>query len=623
MERAPSQNSRRLAAILAIDMVAYSRQMRADEDATLAALKAARRQSIDPAITAAGGRIFKTMGDGLLCEFPSVVAAVSCALEIQRMLAASSTGDGDPRFRIGVSLGDVVADSDDLFGDGVNMAARLQSVAQPGGIAVSHVVRDQVGNRLPLTFVSRGRVALKNIPDPVEVFDVVVGKRSAPVVRPHIRRLAIAAGTILAVVGAGLAAWRLNLLPSLFDSGSVVVAASSTSEKAPLVAVLPFANRSGDSSQDYFSDGMTEDIIAALGQFRGLAVLARSAVMPFKSTATPPDEIARRLGARYVVEGDVRRSGDRVRVQARLSDAQGGQVLWSDRFDGDARDLFALQDELVRQVAGTLASRVGRVEQERIVRKPFANPTAYELVLRGRALVEKEERKDLVEARGYFEQALSVSPGSADARIGLARVFYAYVQYGYTASITETLADAEKQLRDALRLDPTNARAQGLLGRVLTYYGRFDEALEAIDRALDLNPSDSEAQFARGSVLLWSGRTAEALRALEIGRRLDPYLTTERFFAVALANFLLGRPDKSLAELTAAVAQSPRYQSLYVLLAIANIELGREDDAKAAAAMAKRLDPFFDGTRFGSRLRDPKQREKIADGMRRVGLRSD
>lgn len=621
MESTAFPKRRRLAAILAIDMVAYSRQMRADEAGTLAALKAARRQSIDPVIASAGGRIFKTMGDGLLCEFSSVVSAVSCALEMQRALTAP--GEDGPRFRIGVTLGDVVADGEDLYGDGVNMAARLQSVAQPGGIAVSRVVRDQVGNRLPLRFVPRGRVALKNIPEPVEVFDVVAGAAKLPLRRPPARPLAIAAAALIVLAAAGSTAWWLQGRTVTSDPDPSTVAAAA-SQSAPLIAVLPFANQSGDANQDYFSDGMTEDIIAALGRFRALAVLSGSAVMRFKTAPVAPDEVARRLGARYVVEGSVRRAGDRVRVQARLTDAQGGQVLWSDRFDGDTHDLFALQDELVQQIAGSLAGRVGRVEQERIARKPAVNPTAYELVLRGRALASKDNRSALVEARGLFEQAMSIMPDSADARVGLAHVFYTYAQYGYAASPHEALSDAETLVREALNSDPTNAPAYAMLARLLTYRERYDEALEVIARTLQLNPSDSDVQFARGTVLMWVGRTEEADRAFAIARKLDPFPTADQLFGIALTDLLLGRKERVRDELGAAVQQSsPNRAPLYVLMAIANLQLGREEEAKAAAAMVRKQSPFFDGERFGTRLRDPRQREFLAEGLRQVGLRAN
>jgi TolB-like protein/class 3 adenylate cyclase len=613
-------STRRLAAILSIDMVAYSRQMRADEEGTLAALRLALDSVIHPAIATANGRVFKTTGDGLLCEFSSVVAAVSCAIAIQREFVGSGSVER-PKFRIGVTLGDVVADGDDLFGDGVNLAARLQGAAEPGGIATSAVVRDQVGSRLPVRFVSRGKTTLKNIPEAVEIFDIVPG---AAVARPsrRSRRLAAAvAASLLVLVVVGGAWWYLAR-PAMKGASAGVADSQTSAATAPLVAVLPFANQTGDTSQDFFSDGVTGDVIAALGRFRSLAVLSRSAMMSMKGAT--PEEAARRLGARYVVEGNARRAGDRVRVQASLTDAQDGQVLWSDRFENEAKDLLTMQDDLVQQIAGAIANKVGRVEQDRVIRSPPMNPTAHELVLRARALVNRDNRADLVEARGYLEQALAIMPDAVEARIGLARVFFVYVRMGYTANPSEALDDAEKLLREALRRDPSNAEGYALLARLLAARERYDEALDAIARALELNPSDAEAQFSRGTVLLWVGRMQEAIDAFEIGRRLDPFPSADTVFSISLANFLLGNIERARADLAASTAGTSRDRApLYALLAIVYSRLGRDQEAKAAAENVRLQDPFFDGSRFGTRLSDPKQRELLADGLRKVGLRKD
>ncbi|HYC65110.1 MAG TPA: adenylate/guanylate cyclase domain-containing protein, partial [Reyranellaceae bacterium] len=327
--------TRRLAAILALDMAGFSRHMSRDETGTLAALRAARASAIDPAIARHGGRIFKTTGDGVLAEFSSVVAATQAALDIQRELPPVAGADAPGVFRIGVSLGDVVIDGDDVYGDGVNLAARLEGVAPPGGIAVSKPVREQSEGKLAARFVSRGTTALKNLPGRIEVFDVQAADGPVrPVSRVGARigrgaMAAIATLGLLAVIGAGLFVY-LRPPP---------LAPEMVQRAGPLLAVLPFANQSGDQSQDYFSDGITEDVIAALGRFSSLAVLARNAVMPMKGSTMSAKEAAQKLGARYVVEGSVRRADDRIRIQARLTDAMDGRVLWSDRFDGGAREL--------------------------------------------------------------------------------------------------------------------------------------------------------------------------------------------------------------------------------------------------------------------------------------------
>ncbi len=615
--------TRRLAAILAIDMVGYSRHLRLDEQGTLTALRTARTLAIDPAIARRAGRIFKTTGDGLLCEFSSVVAATQCALDIQHGLPVPPTADAPGHFRIGVSLGEIVVDGEDMYGDGVNLAARLQAVAQAGGVAVSRLVRDQTAGKLPARFASRGAMALKNVGEPVEVFDVISTDVADARIRDSVeggapprrilRRASAAVAGVIVLAVAGLAAAVL-LRPTL--------PANNALRAPPLIAVLPFANQSGDPAQEYFSDGITEDVINALGRFSSLSVLARNAVMPFKGRAAGIDEVVQKLGARYIVDGSVRRDGQRVRVQARLTDALGAHVLWSDRFDADASHLFHLQDELVQQIAGTLASKVGRMEQERARRKPAGNLDSYDLALRGRAFLDNTTRASHVEARRLFEAALAADPTNADAKVGLARVFHFYVQYGFTESPLETVRDAERLVRDALRHDPDHAQAYGMLGQLMTYFGRDDEALNAIDRALAINPSDAESLFSRALVLMWVGRIEEARRAFALARRLDPVMAMrpDALFGEAMVHILSGEPDRARAALEGHLDQSPRFATAYVLLAIAYAELNRPADATQAATIVRRLNPFLDLGRFGTRLRDPAHQKIVADGLGKAGL---
>ncbi|TAJ36372.1 MAG: adenylate/guanylate cyclase domain-containing protein [Reyranella sp.] len=611
--------TRRLAAILAIDMVGYSRHMQADEAATLRALREARSAVIEPAIARHGGAVFKTTGDGLLAEFSSSVSATQCAVDIQCEMP--ETGSAAPgQFRIGVSLGEIVVDGDDRYGDGVNLAARLEAVASPGGVSVSRLVRDQTEGKLAARFVSRGALALKNMVEPVEVFDVVPADAAgAPARAARHRRLPrrlLAAFAAAAVAVAGIVAFFA--LPRVPVPGVV-------QSIAPLIAVLPFANQSGDLGEEYFSDGITDDVIGALGRFSSLAVLSRNAVMPFKGRQAASDEVVQKLGARYVVEGSARRAGDRVRVQARLTDAQGARVLWSDRFDASTRDLFVLQDELVQQIAGSLASQVDRMERERARRKPTENLDAYDLVLRGRALLETNTRMAHVQARALFEHAMASDPAFADARVGLARVLYFYVQYGFTESPVEAAQEAEAQLREALRLDPANVRALGLLGQILTYFGRYDDAMASIDRALAINPSDAEAYYSRASVLLWVGRLDESGRATDLARRLDPTTASrpDHLFNQALRLILLDEPEQARVLIERHASSTPRFGSLYVLLAIAYAQLDRPDDTARAVATVRKIDPFFDADRFGTRLRDAGQRQLVIEGLRKAGLRPD
>lgn len=615
--------TRRLAAIVAADVVGYSRLMGLDEPGTLAALKA-HRAAIDPLFAARGGRIVKTTGDGLLLEFASVVDAVAAAIDAQRAVAERNKdvpADRRIAFRMGINVGDIVIDGDDIFGDGVNVAARIEALARPGGICITDRVREDLQGRLAFACEDMGEQTLKNIARPVRVLrlDPTGETNVAPSPAPtRSRRLRYVAGAIAlglvcsALAGAWLLSWRQ---PAPVESAA---------RSAPLVAVLPFVNQSGDPAQEYFSDGLTEDVIAALGRFTSLAVLARNAIMPLKGQPTGVDAAVRTLGARYVVEGSVLRVGDRVRVQAKLIDAQGSRVMWTDRFDGDAKNLFQLQDELVQQIAGTLASQVGRMEQDRARQRPTQSLDAYDLTLRGRAQLDRGTRASYVEARGFFERALAIDPNYADAHLGLALVHYFYVQYGHAEAPGEAIRQAEELVREALRGDPGHAQAHGLLGRLLTLSGRYEDALAAIDRALAINPSDAENQYARAAVLMWSGRLDEARLASALAQRLEPLrMQPERLFNVALLELLRGEPQRARAVLEPHVDETPRSRTLHVVLAIAYAQSGRAEEALRSVAVVKRLDPFFDASRFGMRLRDPAHRQMLADGLRKAGLRSD
>src|SRR5215470_10936815 len=363
---------RRLAAIVSADVAGYSRLMGRDESGTLAALKAIRQEVVDPAVASHGGRIVKTTGDGLLLEFPSVVNAVRCSVQVQTAMAVRTAEVSEDRriaFRIGVNLGDIIIDGDDIFGDGVNVAARLQEIAPPGGLCLSSRVHDDVAGRVSASFADGGERQLKNIARPVRVYRWTPGATtSAPVktdARPSRRAWAIAAAAVVAL-GLGGGWWWWSSAPSgRPGAGRVTVAsaadtAHSTSSR-PGIAVLPFINLSGDPSQEYFSDGLTEDLIAALGRFGSLSVMARNAVFPFKGKNARPAEIGRELGVRYIVEGSVRRSGGHIRVSVQLTDALAGKLLWSRQYDEEIKDVFALQDAVTREVAGALAANLTQV----------------------------------------------------------------------------------------------------------------------------------------------------------------------------------------------------------------------------------------------------------------------
>jgi len=619
---------RRLAAILAADVAGYSRLMSADEEGTLRSLTAHRRELIDPSIAGHRGRIVKTTGDGALVEFASVVDAVRCAVEIQRGMARRNQElppDKRIEFRVGINVGDIIIQDGDVYGDGVNIAARLEGIAPPGGITISRAVQEQLGHRIDVRWRARGLQTLKNIASPVEVFEAAELSGSATAKPPTARRRVwpLAAGAAAVLAGAVLA-WVYWPAAKL-DGRAPSVASQSQMETVrpdarPIVAVLPFANQSGDPTQEYFSDGISEDLISALGRFRGLLVMAWNAVMPLKGKPEPIAEIGRQLRAQYLVTGSVRRSGERVRVTAQLTDAANGVVLWSDKFDEPTGDLFAMQDNIVRQIAGALASRVHSIEGDRVLRKPTESLQAYDLVLRGRELQSRATRSDHAEARQTYLRALELDPGFSDARVGLSETLFDYVERGYTDNPVELLSEAEEQARLAIALDPANAAGYGMLGRISVSFERYDEALAAINRALAINPSDESSLASRAGVLLWLGRAEESLSTFETIRRINPVLGPQHIVTIGMAHLVLRQPEQAKIAVEETIG---RYNSIYfhhVLLAIAHAELGSSDGLAREVAIVRRQNPFFDGSVFGTRLKDPAQRQIIADGLRKAGL---
>ena len=600
---------RRLAAVLAADVVGYSRLMQADDQATLAALTERRRLFAERA-AAHGGRVVNAPGDSILAEFPSVVAAVQCAVELQRSLAALDAGVAEARrmrFRMGIHLGDVLVDGAGIYGDGVNIAARLESACDPGGVALSSAAYEQVRDKLPLDFVDRGERQVKNIARPVRIYGIELAGKPAPRWRLAVgRRSAIAAVLAAAALAAGW--WMAPWMREPAEVG------------AATIAVLPFANQSGDPKREYFSDGVTEDIINALGRFSELRVMSHSAVQPYKAARTPPEQIGRELGVRYLVRGSVRESGARVRVGVELSEASSGRLLWSERYDAEGKEVFEIQERIVGNVAGTLAVRLTSLEQQRAAAKRPDSMEAYDLVLRARELIARGDRVSNREARGLLARALELEPRYAEAYAWLAEAELQRAAYGWIEIPEEALRRTEEHARAALAInDPgSNARAHSMLGALHSFTGNFHAALAESDRAIALNPSDAFAHAQRGSVLLWLGRIEDSIEASETARRFEPRLTSLRAFNLVLAYFLTGRPD-------AAVPVCESYlgvdrAELHAVCAAALAEIGQADRARAAAADARRLQPFFDVKSFGGRFVDPALAEKARAGMRKAGL---
>ena len=512
--------NRKLAAILHADVVGFSRLMGEDEAGTHRALGELRR-ALDPLIATHGGRIVGTAGDSMLADFTSVVDAVRCAVEMQR--AARNINQPMPperrlELRIGINLGDVIVDGDDIFGDGVNIAARLEALARPGTVCISQTVYDQVRNKLDLDYRPLGSHRVKNIAEPVRAYavgDATAGPRSRRRRRPLVAAAAGGALVLAGLVGwAFHIGWGVNLIgrgaaPKPPDVSALAAPARLASR--PAVAVLPFKNLSGDPSQDYFSDGVTEDVIAALGRFSNLFVAAKSASFQFKDRNLPPTEIGHLLDARYLLDGSIRRSGDRIRVSVELTEAETGRHLWSETYDQAFEDLFAVQDEIARRVVGAAAAKLTRFEQERVLTKPTVNLAAYEYVLRGRDRLVNATRQQNDAARELFQRAVELDPNYAAAYAALGGTYFDSAVSGWAEFPNEDVARASELARKALVLDPATISAYRLLAVVQMFSRHYDLALGQIDRALEINPNDAESYAYRGVILVFAGRSAEAL----------------------------------------------------------------------------------------------------------------
>jgi adenylate cyclase len=605
---------RRLIAVVYADMVGYSRLIGLDDLQTLERLRKLRSEVIDPALNGHGGRIVQTGGDSLLMVFNSIDGAVRFAVKVQQdvpVFDGDQLADRAIRFRIGINIGDAIADGTDLHGDAVNIAVRLEAECPTGGICVSRAVRDHVHGRLDLAFEELGSLKLKNIARPVQAFILKFDsdehlsgdgrvKNVAAAVRKRKRRTLIAVAGAAVFVSAGLAAWALHAGGWLdpFRPGSAVrpvevatLAAPARLAERPSVAVLPFKNLSADDGHDFFSDGITEDIIMALGRFSNLLVISKSASFPFKDSNAAPADIGRLLNARYLLAGSIRRAGSRVRVGVELTESTTGRLVWSETYDAEVDDIFAVQDKIARRVVGAAAVELTRFEQERVLSKPTSNLAAYEYVLRGRDAFSQETRDDNDRASELFQRAIDLDPNYADAYAALGFAHYEAVISGWSEFRSEELERAEAFALKALALDPATTRAYRLLAQINLFRKRYDLALAQVDHALEINPSDADNYAARGAILVWAGKAAEALPWLEGALRFD----RANGFAAArlcMAYYLLGRYPEAVDAGDHALSRNPGRNTQMIthpMMAAAYAEQGRQQEANRERAISARL----------------------------------
>jgi TolB-like protein/class 3 adenylate cyclase len=630
-DRASGAHQRKLAAILFADVVGYSRLMGEDETATYDALKRLRR-AIDPMIAGHAGRIVSSAGDGLLADFGSVVDALACAVEMQQIardLNAASPPDRHLQLRIGVNLGDViVADDNDLYGDGINIAARLQALAVPGGICLSGTVYDQVRNKLDLDYRPLGRHRVKNIAEPVRVYAVGAAVPAAARLFARWRGL-IAVAVAGIAIAAGLIVVVLDRSPQSSAVGAAIAAPAVATLAVPArlaertpIAVLPFKNLSGDAGQDFFTDGVTEDIINALGRFSNLLVAAKSASFQFKGRDVSPEEVGRTLDVRYLVEGSIRKSGDKLRVSVEVTEAATGFHLWSDVYNAELKDVFTVQDEITQRIVGAAAVKLTRLERDRVLRKPTANLAAYEYVLRGRENLISPTRAANDEARAQFQHAIDLDPNYAAAYAALGFGHYETVVSGWTEFPDDEIGRADALAKKALVLEPATTKAHLLLAFIGMYQRDYDRALAQVDQALAINPSEAECYEVRGAILQWSGKPAEAVPWLEATLRIDG-ANIMAASNLGIAKYFLGQYEEVVAALDRALARSPgRVIQLNArpVLAAAHARLGKQKDADRERAIIARLAPFFDAERFAAQFGTADARRDMLEGLKAAGF---
>jgi len=579
---------RRLAAILAADISGYSRLMGTDDEGTLRQLKIHRKELVDPKITEHRGRIVKTTGDGILVEFVSVVDAVRCAVDIQRgMIERNANVSADKRiqFRIGINVGDIIIDGDDIYGDGVNVAARLESLADPGGIMVSRVVHDQVQDKLGFDFDDMGEQTVKNIARPVGVH-------------------------------------RVHLTEQLPRSANASRAELATSER-PSIAVLPFVNMSGDPEQEYFADGISEDIITGLSKLRWFFVIARNSSFAYKGKTIDVKRAARELGVRYVLEGSVRKGGNRVRITAQLIDAATGNHIWADRYDGDLTDVFALQDEITRKVVAAIEPKLLEAEGIRSQRRSSEDLDAWETVIHANSLFWRMTESEGAAAIEMLNRAVERYPDYGPAHSMLAFMIVVSSHLNLTFSAREQLTRAAKLAARAAELDDGDPWAHLALGYVAFMQRRAAESLAEFRRALDLNPNFAAAHGYLGWAFVFDGQSENAITHLDEAIRMSPQDPQNAIFTtgIAIAHYMAGRYEEAVAACRKAFQQRSGLARGTRVYIASLAQAGQLEEARAALAAMKEIHPELSIAWIKQYVPyTAASMEKFLEGMRKAGL---
>lgn len=624
--------NRKLSAILSADVKGYSLLMGDNEVATIRTLET-YREVMAGFVGQHYGRVVDSPGDNLLAEFASVVDAVECAVKIQKELQTRNAELPDNRrmvFRIGINLGDVIQEGGKIYGDGVNIAARLEGLADAGGIFVSGTAYDQVKNKLAVGYEYLGEQTVKNISEPVRIYRVLMEPKAAGTLvfkdrkdAPRHRRKASLAFLSLLIVGAVVVAfWKFYFSPT--DPVSPV----SSEQPAPIqlpekpsIAVMPFINMSDDPEQEYFSDGITEDLITDLSRISGLSVIARNAVFIYKGKTVKPEQVGGELGVRYVLEGSVRKAGDRMRITAQLIDATTGYHLWAEKYDRELKDIFSLQDEVTGKIVKALSVKLIEGEEERLLKRDTENLGAYDLALRGWAYFRRSSKEANILAKEMFEQAIELDPGYVSACSGLVWTKLMMWIQGWSQD-PQTLKEALELAKKAVSLDGSLPECHLLLGHAYIWNRQHEQAISEVERAIALNPNSGDALASLGGVLMYAGKSEEAIRLIKNAMHLNPNYPEWYSFYLGQAYFQMNMYEEAISALKKALLINPDFFSAHYYLAASYAYLGKLVYARSEAEEILRLVPHFSVEVIKQiPYKDKKDMEHFVEGLRKAGLK--
>ncbi len=619
---------RKLAAILSADVKGYSRLMGDDEVSTVRTIES-HRKTMTELILDHRGRVVDSPGDNLLAEFASVVDAVQCSVEIQQVLKSKNdefAEDRKMKFRIGINLGDVIEEGDRIYGDGVNIAARIEGLAEGGGICISGSAFEQIENKLALGYKYIGEHSVKNITKPIRVYQVPmasgddielsVGEKGR---MKSWQWVALAGVALVVLVVGALALWSYYLRPS----GSSVPSQQTNAAKLPdrpSIAVLPFDNMSGDPEQEYFSDGITEDLITDLSKVSGLFVIARNSVFTYKGKAVSVKQVGEELGVRYILEGSVRKANNRVRITAQLIDARTSGHIWAERYDKELKDIFDLQDEVTHEIVSALAVKLTEEEQKRVVRQGTDNLMAYDYTLRGLEYFNRYTKEANTQARKLFQKAIDLDPRYALAYSYIGHTHMMEWSFGWSRD-PATIERAFVLAQQAIALEQSEPLAHALLSNIYLWRKQYDRSIEEIEKTIEVDPNNADGLVHLAGVLNWAGRPEEAIGLLNRAMQLNPIFPVYYLWELGHAYYLTEQLEEAIATLKKLIDRNPNFLPAYSYLAASYVELEREEEAKFDAADLERL-THISMEDWKKRLpyKDPKMLDRLFDALKKAGI---